>query len=89
MTVLIDLSNYVISKNNFPGFSIQGWLGETYENKETLDPYVVNELMRDLKLEDYLMEPQCDVLTSPYTPVNALGWNISSGMSNRIVIMSK
>ena len=45
--------------------------------------------MRDLKLEDYLMEPQCDVLTSPYTPVNALGWNISSGMSNSIVIMSK
>jgi hypothetical protein len=52
LTVLIDLSNYIISKNNFPGFSIQGWLGETYENKETLDPYVVNELMRDLKLED-------------------------------------
>ena len=45
--------------------------------------------MRDLELEDYLMEPQCDVLTSPYTPVNAEGWNIGSGMSSSIVIMSK
>ncbi|CAC5374575.1 unnamed protein product [Mytilus coruscus] len=60
-------------------FILQGWLGETYTNKDTLDPYVVNELMRDLQLIDYLMEPQCDVSTAPYTPVNAQGWNISPG----------
>ncbi|CAC5379438.1 unnamed protein product [Mytilus coruscus] len=58
-------------------FILQGWLGETYVNKDTLDPYVVNELMRDLHLIDYLLEPQCDVSTAPYTPVNAQGWNIS------------
>ncbi|VDI01394.1 Hypothetical predicted protein [Mytilus galloprovincialis] len=64
---------------NINRFSILGWLGETYENKDTLDPYVVNELMRDLQLIDYLMEPQCDVSTAPYTPVNGQGWNISPG----------
>ncbi|XP_052081256.1 uncharacterized protein LOC127719281 [Mytilus californianus] len=63
-------------------FILQGWLGETYTNKDILDPYVVNELMRDLHLIDYLMEPQCNVSTAPYTPVNAQGWNISPGCTS-------
>ncbi|CAG2257233.1 unnamed protein product [Mytilus edulis] len=71
---------YTLTNGRFNnGFSILGWLGETYENKDTLDPYVVNELMRDLQLIDYLMEPQCNVSTAPYTPVNGQGWNISPG----------
>ena len=64
---------------NISGFSILGWLGETYENKDTLDEYVVNELMRDLKLIDYLQEPQCNRSSAPYIPVNGQGWNIGSG----------
>ncbi|XP_063420822.1 uncharacterized protein LOC134706043 [Mytilus trossulus] len=62
---------------HIPEFSLNQWLVDAkYDNKQTLDAFVVTQLMEEMGLRTYIKDPQCDSNTDPYVPLKRNRWNI-------------
>ncbi|VDI06314.1 Hypothetical predicted protein [Mytilus galloprovincialis] len=72
-----------------PNFSLNHWLTNNgITNTAKLQQYVVQQLLRELGVDEYLKVPQCNRKASPYIPSDNQGWNVSAECPAQLTLSS-